>query len=167
MLHNRKNETEKLIKEKCEKYLQNLKNKGDAGVKEDALLKTFLILTGNESPSIDDNVAESISKLILDTLLPVVIKEEKNINGLENLLSEIKPLAEFDALITEAKDIAEKILSPEQFKDLHELGTNLDGFLKELSLEGCSVAIKFGLNKAIELVIERLSKPTDIKSDYH
>ncbi|KIC75994.1 hypothetical protein DB41_GR00060 [Neochlamydia sp. TUME1] len=159
-----KPETQKEIRDYnlCKKYLQKLQEMGGVpAIEEDILFKTFLALNGSKEFVIENNTAEEISRLFLNTLLPDVIKDGKKIKGLENLLSTIKLPEEFTELFNEAKEIAQMILTPEQYNELVELGKTASDF-KELALDGCSELIKIGFNEALELLIKQMSKPEEL-----
>lgn len=159
-------EKEIVVINACKAYLANLEKKGGlAAIEEDALLATFLKLTGNKAPSINNNITESISKHIIEILLPPVTKNGKTLKGLENLLSEIKEQftlpPEFTNLLDKAKEMAEMIISKDQFAELKILGNAALEF-KDLALESCGEAIKLGLNEAIELVVKQMSIPEEL-----
>jgi hypothetical protein len=147
----------------CEEYLNNVKIKGGIKkIKEETLLKTFLALTGNNVPCIDNTISESISRLILETLLPPITNSEgKQISGLENLLSTIELPKEFKDLFDEAASIAKQIISPEQFNQITDLSKIAIEF-KDLALEGCAELIKMGMEEAIEIGLKRISKPEEL-----
>lgn len=153
---------EEQVYQKCKKYLERLKKRGGtASIQEDVLLKTFLARTGNEAPSIDSNIVEDLSKLILDTLLPTVVKEGVKTSGLEHLLSQIELPQEFIELTEEARKIAENILTPEQYAEASQI-VKMGTDFKELALEGCSEVIKLGLNEAVEMLVKQMSKPEEL-----
>lgn len=153
------NESEKGVFDKCKEYLDNLQKKGDiAGIKEDILFEEFLKLTGNKAPC---NVTESISKHILEILLPPVTKDGKNVNGLENLLSQLEFPQQFKELFDEAKEIAKQFINKEQFAEWCELGKTAEKF-KELAFDSIVEIIKLGLNEAIDLVVKHMTKPAEL-----
>lgn len=157
-----KNENERIIYKKCEEYLKNLKKKGGIpGIQEDVLLSTFLRLSGNDAPCIDNTITNDISELIWEALLPSVIKDGKTVNGLENLLSKIELPQQCKDFLNEAKEIAEKIISKESFNELEAL-VNTAGDFKELALDGCKEVLKLGLNEAIDIVVKQMSKPEEL-----
>lgn len=159
---NPKNAKEVEVNKRCERYLEGLKNKGGVeAIQQDVLFKTFLALSGHELPCTGSGVTDNIAKLMLETLLPSILKDGKVINGLENLLSQIKLPKEFKSLLGEAEEIAEMIISPEQFKELKELGKSAYEF-KDLALESCAEIIKMGLNEAVEYTVKQISKPEEL-----
>ncbi|MBS4166645.1 Uncharacterized protein NEOC65_001737 [Neochlamydia sp. AcF65] len=159
-----KPETQKEIRDYnlCKKYLQKLHEMGGVpAIEEDVLFKTFLALNGSKEFVIENNTTEEISKLFLNTLLPDVIENGKHVKGLENLLSTIKLPEEFTELFNEAKEIAQMVLTPEQYTELVDLGKTASDF-KELALDGCSELIKIGFNEALELLIKQTSNPEEL-----
>ncbi len=154
-----KNANEEVVFKKCENYLNSLAKKGGiAAIEEDVLFSTFLTLNAS-APSTDNTMIAEISKLIIDTLLPSTEKDGKN--GLENLLTKIELPEQFDELVNEAKEIAQMIVSKEQFKELNDLGKAAGAF-KDLAFEGCAEVIKMGLNEAIGIVVKQMSKPEEL-----
>lgn len=157
-----KTQQEEKIHEKCEEYLENLRKRGGIpALQEDFILAAFLRLSGNQAPCLDNGISEKISKLILDTLLPTIIKDGKSINGLENLFSKISFPKECQELLNEAKEISKMIISPEQFQELNDLAVAAEGF-KDLGLDICKEVVKLGLNEAIEMVVKQMAKPDEL-----
>lgn len=158
-----KNPKEQKVHDKCQQYLDNLKDNGGINkIKEDVLLKTFLTLSGNVAPCIDSHVTTNISKLIIDILLPPTTKDGEQVKGgLENLLTTIEFPKEFKELFDEAKDIAEMIISEDQFKELKTLG-KAAGEFKQLALQGCAEFLTLGLNEAIERTVRHMTKPDEV-----
>lgn len=157
-----KSAKEKEVYEKCQKYLDDLKNRGGVdGFKKDVLFSSYIHSSGYKSASIETKTTAEISNLITEILFPTIIKDGKPTSGLEDLLEKIEFPQKFKDLIKEGEDIAKEILSEEAFKEVKELGQAASGF-KSLAFESCAELIKIGLNEAVELVVKQMSKPEEL-----